>query len=188
MTGYQSKKKAASAKTIDQVNWVDHEPDGLVHTAQDKLELVDYEKLAALGWQAIECPFCGSSGAQAFPKPVAQPAQEPELLRDAVFAVLEGFTLPHDVRKILEAAYYAAPLQPAQEPQTCKGRKCQASNENGFDHSPECIADTARDQGWSTAPPQRPWIGLTPEETTGFTQHEMSVVKYVSKVLMEKNG
>ena len=29
MTGYQSKKKAASAKTIDQVNWADHEPDGL---------------------------------------------------------------------------------------------------------------------------------------------------------------
>lgn len=28
MTGYQSKKAAASAKTIDQVNWADHEPDG----------------------------------------------------------------------------------------------------------------------------------------------------------------
>lgn len=28
MTGYESKKKAASAKTIDQVNWIDHEPDG----------------------------------------------------------------------------------------------------------------------------------------------------------------
>jgi len=39
-----------------------------------------------------------------------------------------------------------------------------------------------------TAPPQREWIGLTPEETSGFTQHEMTVVKYVSKVLQEKNG
>jgi len=55
MTGYESKKAAA----------------------QNKLEPVDYEKLAALGWQAIECPFCGSSGAQTFPKPVVQPAQEP---------------------------------------------------------------------------------------------------------------
>ena len=27
------------------------------------------EQLAALGWQSIECPFCGSSGARAFPKP-----------------------------------------------------------------------------------------------------------------------
>ena len=27
------------------------------------------EQLAALGWQSIECPFCGTSGAKAFPKP-----------------------------------------------------------------------------------------------------------------------
>jgi len=38
-----------------------------------------------------------------------------------------------------------------------------------------------------TSPLQRKWIGLTPEETSGFTQHEMTVVKYVSKVLQEKN-
>lgn len=152
MTGYQSKKKAASAKTIDQVNWADHEPDGLVHTAQDKLELVDYEKLAALGWQAIECPFCGSSGAQAFPKPVAQPAQEP---------------------------------------QTCKGRKCQASNENGFDHSPECIADTARDQGWSTTPPQRPWVGLTDEDYNDIFKKARTgehAVQLAEARLKEKNN
>ena len=35
--------------------------------------------------------------------------------------------------------------------------------------------------------PQRPWVGLTAEETSGFTSHEMTVVKYVSKVLQEKN-
>jgi len=34
---------------------------------------------------------------------------------------------------------------------------------------------------------QRTWQGLTDEETSGFTQHEMSVVKYVNKVLQEKN-
>ena len=38
---------------------------------------------------------------------------ENQLLRDAVFAVLEGFTIPHDVRKILETAYYAALTAPA---------------------------------------------------------------------------
>jgi len=37
------------------------------------------------------------------------------------------------------------------------------------------------------AAPQRPWVELTDEETSGFTQHEMSVVKYVSKVLKDKN-
>jgi hypothetical protein len=36
--------------------------------------------------------------------------------------------------------------------------------------------------------PQRKRVGLTPEETSGFTQHEMTVVKYVSKVLQEKNS
>jgi len=36
--------------------------------------------------------------------------------------------------------------------------------------------------------PQREWVGLTAEETSGFTQHEMTVVKYVSKVLQEKNA
>lgn len=40
---------------------------------------------------------------------------------------------------------------------------------------------------YTTTPPQRKWVGLTDEETSGFTQHEMSVVKYVSKVLQEKN-
>ena len=29
-----------------------------------------------------------------------------QTLKDAVFTVLEGFTLPHEVRKILEKAYY----------------------------------------------------------------------------------
>ena len=37
MTGFKSKKAAASAKTINQVNWVDHEPDGRRAAAQDKL-------------------------------------------------------------------------------------------------------------------------------------------------------
>lgn len=37
MTGYQSKKKAASAKTIDEVNWVDHEPDGRRVAQWDKI-------------------------------------------------------------------------------------------------------------------------------------------------------
>ena len=34
----------------------------------------------------------------------------------------------------------------------------------------------------------REWVGLTPEETLGFNQHEMTVVKYVNKVLREKNA
>ena len=41
-------------------------------------------------------------------------------------------------------------------------------------------------QGVTTT--KRPWVGLTEKETSGFTQHEMAVVKYVSKVLQEKNN
>jgi hypothetical protein len=41
--------------------------------------------------------------------PAAQPEPVEQSLNDAVFTVLEGFTLPHDVRKILEAAYYTTP-------------------------------------------------------------------------------
>jgi hypothetical protein len=58
---------------------------------------------------------------KAAPSSPVQPAagQEPvaQSLKDAVFTVLEGFTLPHDVRKILETAYYATPpTAPVQEP------------------------------------------------------------------------
>ena len=46
MTGYQSKKAAASAKTIDEVNWADHEPDGR-RAAQEPV-----------AW-LTGCPSCG---------------------------------------------------------------------------------------------------------------------------------
>jgi hypothetical protein len=81
MTGYQSKKKAASAKTIDQVNWADHEPDGLVHTAQPhcqcsackdgKLHLSDCAVHNEPAYPAGPCD-CGVLNQQ-----IAQPAQEP---------------------------------------------------------------------------------------------------------------
>jgi len=34
MTGYRSKKVAAQTKTIDEVNWLDHEPNGVTKPAQ----------------------------------------------------------------------------------------------------------------------------------------------------------
>ena len=39
---------------------------------EQEQEPVDYKKLAALGWQAVECQICGFS-AQAFPKPEQEP-------------------------------------------------------------------------------------------------------------------
>ena len=79
MTGYESKKKAASAKTIDQVNWADHEPDGLVHTAQKPVAWLEPE------WGEKICPEVGYEVTMTDDHPrdlgwiplVAQPAQEP---------------------------------------------------------------------------------------------------------------
>ncbi len=50
-------------------------------------------------------PFVSLASVQSAERvePVAQS------LKDAVFTVLEGFTLPHEVRKILETAYYTTP-------------------------------------------------------------------------------
>jgi hypothetical protein len=63
MTGYQSKKKAASAKTIDEVNWLDHEPDG--RRAEQDATMQSLKDL----WRSV----CDEVGKAAF----AQPAQEP---------------------------------------------------------------------------------------------------------------
>jgi hypothetical protein len=38
MTGYKSKKAAAQAKTIDEVNWADHEPDGITQPAKEPVD------------------------------------------------------------------------------------------------------------------------------------------------------
>ena len=80
-----------------------------------------------------------------------------------------------------KAAYVAA--QPAQEP---VAYLCKPDQHGLFDIPTPDKACTDCFPVYA-APPQRPWVGLTEEETSGFTQHEMTVVKYVSKVLQEKN-
>ena len=65
---------------------------------------------------------------------------------------------------------YTTPPQPAQEPVAL-----------------ECTYGYSQCQALAVAQQKRLWVGLTDEETSGFTQHEMAVVKYVSKVLQEKN-
>ena len=79
-----------------------------------------------------------------------KPALQPVGLSDAVYTVLEGFTLPHDVRKILETAFYgpasSPPAQPAQDEimemarhiaDTFGTRMC---DENGDTHGEELYA------------------------------------------------
>ena len=73
----------------------------------------------------------------------------------------------------------------AQDCSPCAHKECQIGLKNvGVD----TLTDAWNKQlAGNTHPPQRTWVGLTDEEISGFTQHEMSVVKYVNKVLQEKN-
>jgi hypothetical protein len=89
------------------------------------------------------------------------------------------------------AGWKAALAQPAQEPvaQGSKEHLKIMMEHSAWDDRLELSDALANiDDFYATAPPKRTWVGLTPEETSGFTQHEMTVVKYVSKVLQEKNG
>ena len=82
MTGYQSKKAAASAKTIDEVNWADHEPDGRRAAAQGKLDSMEREALK----QALEAlEHCCFSDALVTDKDVAA---------DAILAIREALAQP----------------------------------------------------------------------------------------------
>jgi hypothetical protein len=67
--------------------------------------------------------------------------------------------------------------EPAQEPDYWLGYGLQAHTEKPFENATALYI----------VPPKRPWVGLTPEETEGFTSQERTLAKYVSKVLQEKN-
>jgi len=90
---------------------------------------------------------------------LAQPEQEAlKLALEALKEIARHATTPWEDEWCGELANETlkainALAQPAQEPLTCQGRKCQACETNGFKHSPECIVDTAKEQGWSNAPP-----------------------------------
>jgi hypothetical protein len=43
MTGYESKRAAAQAKTIDQVNWADHEPNGVTQPASQAYAVIQMQ-------------------------------------------------------------------------------------------------------------------------------------------------
>ena len=81
-----------------------------------------------------------------------------------------------------------AHAQPAQEPVAWVNiGNLQGLTLGHYSHVEIYTDESAGRTPLYTAPPQREWVGLTEEETTGFTSHEMTVVKYVSKVLQEKN-
>ena len=138
----------------------------------------------------------------------ADKLQEPE--REALKLALEALENAIAVRHGKDCTKFVNPLepnaiaaikealaQPAQEPVAwrvkVKTKLRDGSLDEGYQLRNEKLS--AHDEPLYTKPQQgqqscdkREWVGLTPEETSGFTQHEMTVVKYVSKVLQEKNG
>ena len=91
-------------------------------------------------------------------------------------------------REAYREAFFKGHIAPQQEPadklyHSTEARWCENFVEVKHPHIENEIV-----RFYFTHPVQRPWVGLTDEETSGFTQHEMTVVKYVSKVLQEKNG
>lgn len=91
-------------------------------------------------------------------RPEEQPAQEPVNKTASVWQMFPGYLI-----------------------ENCEGHTI---TEEGLQRA---LADMLANPEYTT-PPKRKWVGLTPEETSGFTQHEMTVVKYASKVLKEKNN
>ena len=108
MTGYQSKKAAASAKTIDKVNWADHEPNGRRAAAQDKLDSMKDEALK-LAQQVMESlpGFRADidNALDAIKEALAQPAQKPFTYYNPVRDAIRPFPVDGDI------ALYTAPPQ-----------------------------------------------------------------------------
>ena len=80
--------------------------------------------------------------------------------------------------------------QPAQEPvaQGSKEHLKIMMEHSAWDDRLELSDALANiDEFYATAPLKREWVELTPKDTEGFTSQEMTLAKYVSKVLQEKN-
>ena len=90
MTGYESKRAAAQAKTIDEVNWVDHEPNGLVQPTQEPVAYLCKSDQHGL----FDRPTPDKACKDCFPVYAAppQPAQEPwrESASDYERGVIDG--------------------------------------------------------------------------------------------------
>jgi len=167
----------------------------------ERQEPVDYEKLAALGWQAIECGICGG-GAMGYPQ---RTDQEPDW-KDGV--------MEQQAETILWQAKRIAELE-SQEPvdlkrideQDClldvdeKAWRSLVENRGGCrcHISPPCGAcsdpiseEEMNEVGYTyTHPPQRTWVWLTDEEidTWNIVGHESlrEFIRAIEAKLKEKN-
>ena len=162
MTGYKSKKAAASAKTIDEVNWADHELDGLAQPAQEPVTTKDWE--GAEYWMPLAWALCAEEYGEdackeiiwdggAIPEPWGEQWLKYEDEAKRMIAMVQEHALP----------------QPAQEFKTWAGV----------------------DFDIHTTPPQRTWVGLTDEDYNDIFKKARTgehAVQLAEARLKEKNN
>jgi hypothetical protein len=189
MTGYQSKKAAAQAKlTIDRAqveHWLQSLKDiDALHSAQEP-ESVDAQKAIADMGQVLEqqaqepesecnpqdlCAGCRC-------KYAAQPAQEPEQDDDNVYHLRQYGDVTREQLERYLATGDINP-QPAQEPVYCKDSQNCWYKRQHFDP----IYNT---------PPQRQWVGLTPQDLNEIFAVAMTgegAVNLALEKIKEKNA
>jgi hypothetical protein len=140
MTGYESKKAAAQAKTIDEVNWADHELDD-----DDTQVYQDHDDTLTIAYQSGY--YDGKKAAQTTQEPKSVTYKE---VADTMNALRKG------------------------------------------NFSQKAAAEEAGKLKLYTAPPQRPWVGLTDKDRmqildTTEGDERGFVMKLVEDKLKEKN-
>jgi hypothetical protein len=186
MTGYKSKKAAAIAKTIDEVNWADHEPNGLAQPAQEPEYRCcphDFD-CAVHNMPAYPAGPCDCSYSNTFNLPPSSAVHEVCLklaTRELEKITNENFgRTPNDAwtNKIVDVYHffesnpkakklteiYTTPPQPAQEPVAWVVYDKRGGSKSL--HWPEQHSPNGDATMFDAIPlvPQRPWIGLTDEE------------------------
>ena len=137
-----------------------YRPGGLVRTEPAPTP----EQLAALGWQSIECPFCGTSGAQAFPKPETD---------------WEGIAA--------DQAMTIALMKSEQEPVAWISKHGVVYPLDAKDE----VNPINELQPLYTAPPSREWVGLTGDDMDDITSTAMDkadAMLLTEAKLKEKNN
>ena len=127
------------------------------------------EQLAALGWQSIECPFCGTSGARAFPKPDCD---------------WEGIAA--------DQAMTIALMKSEQPEQECVAVINVLGNDWRIEYLSLPVGKHRlyAQQYTYTTPPKREWVGLTDADIfeAEFNRPElMTIGEFISNKLKELN-
>jgi hypothetical protein len=122
-------------------------------------------------------------------KALAQPAQEPPSEWASIKAILDEYGLQ---AIDFVADFKEALAQPAQEPvaQGSKEHLKIMMEHSAWDDRLELSDALANiDEFYATAPPQRPWVGLTEKEAKSFISfYKMDIVRFVEAALKEKNN